>query len=228
MPPSLARKAVASALRVQQRPANQWLGFMHRDFAPNGELVGWQLEPHAEDKPSSPTPKDGARSDIGAGWRSVEGRAGSDECGGARSAARSVELRNVLLVAQAAVGGSIRWGRWDKFVGEPTGAAVVSYLNPDFTEWWSAGEDGVSRLESTPVAGEATLLGGWDAGDPPPPAEPRVQRLDEECRLAAFDPLVAPSSLLLLQALLPEPPASWKKHALPSLARQVRKLRVTS
>ena len=45
---------------------------------------------------------------------------------------------------------------------------------------------------------------------------------------AAFDPLVAPSSLLLLQALLPEPPASWKKHALPSLARQVRKLRVTS
>jgi hypothetical protein len=51
-----------------------------------------------------------------------------------------------------------------------------------------------------------------------------VAKLDAECRLSAYDPHVAPSSLLLLQASLAEPPVSWKKHALPCLARQVRKL----
>jgi len=74
------------------------------------------------------------------------------------------------------------------------------------------------------VPGELALLDGWEAGDAPPVAESRVVRLDSECRLAAFEPQVCPSSLLLLQALLAAPPASWKKHSLPALARQVRKL----
>eukprot|EP00977_Amphora_coffeiformis_P008793 scaffold1992_cov187-Amphora_coffeaeformis.AAC.11 len=48
--------------------------------------------------------------------------------------------------------------------------------------------------------------------------------LDTECRLAAYDLDVAPTSLLLVQAILPEPPQSWKKHSLPSLAKHVHTL----
>ena len=106
----------------------------------------------------------------------------------------------------------------------PLGAAIVAYLNPSFTEWYSRDASGRSRLEADAVPGELALLDGWEAGDAPPVAESRVVRLDSECRLAAFEPQVCPSSLLLLQALLAAPPASWKKHSLPALARQVRKL----
>jgi hypothetical protein len=48
--------------------------------------------------------------------------------------------------------------------------------------------------------------------------------LDKECRLAAIEPSIMPSTLVLLQAVLGCPPTRWKKHSLPSLARQVRKL----
>ena len=76
------------------------------------------------------------------------------------------------------------------------------------------------RRTRLPPPGEAALLDAWEAGTPPPPpADARVAALDDECRLAAFDPLVSPASLLMLQAALEGPPASWKKHSLPSLVR---------
>ena len=223
MPPALARKAVAAALRVQQRPANQWLGFMDRDFAPNGQIIGWRLEQPQGGAPAAEPM--GAEGSAGAG--SGSGGEGGAESGSHWSAAeaRAIELRNVLVVGQAAIGGSIRWGRWDKFVGEPTGAALVAYLNPDFTEWYAPGTEGQPpRLHAAAVDGEQSLLDAWVGRANSPVPNLRVQRLDAECRLAAYDPHVTPSSLLLLQATLADPPLSWKKHSLPSLARQVRKL----
>ena len=53
-----------------------------------------------------------------------------------------------------------------------------------------------------------------------PPVSARLAALDDECRLAAYDPHVSPASLLLLQASLAAPPRDWKKHSLPCLARQ--------
>jgi hypothetical protein len=84
---------------------------------------------------------------------------------------RACELRNVMLSAQAAIGGSIRWGKWNAFVGEPTGAAVIAYLNPSFREWWAAGKGGTGRLMAHAVQDEAALLDGWEAGDHPPAVE---------------------------------------------------------
>ena len=64
------------------------------------------------------------------------------------------------------MGGSIRWGRWDKFVGEPVGAALVAYLNPNFTEWWATPPtaDGQSRLSASAVPNERAMLDAWEAG----------------------------------------------------------------
>ena len=81
------------------------------------------------------------------------------------------------------------------FDGEPTGAALVAYLNPRFTGWF----DG-SQLEAAAVAGEAALLDGWEAGSAPPKGDARVQRLDDECRLAAFEPGVVAWALVPVAA----------------------------
>jgi hypothetical protein len=127
-----------------------------------------------------------------------------------------------MVAAQSAVGGTIRWGKWGTFLGDQTGGAILAYLNDGFTEWSAVGDDGVGRLHSVPVDGEAGLLDAWEAGAPPAAPEPRLVALDAECRLASLSPHVQPATLLLLQAALREPPASWKKHALPNLAKQVR------
>ena len=208
-PPQLARKAVAAALRTQQRPCNQWLGFMERDWAPN--MSGWCLE--SEDGSSSPPGEvDGDDSED-------ESERGHQDQGTPTERLRALELRNTLVATQAAVGSAIRWGRWDKFEGEPTGAALIAYLNCHFTEWFRDG-----RLQAEAVKDEAALLSGFDARLVTHPPDARLLGLDFECRLAAWDPQVQPASLLLLQAALSEPPTSWKKHALPSLAKQVRQL----
>jgi hypothetical protein len=43
LPPRLARRAVAAALRTQARPSNQWLGFVKREYAPDGAAINWRL-----------------------------------------------------------------------------------------------------------------------------------------------------------------------------------------
>lgn len=133
----------------------------------------------------------------------------------------------------------VRWGKWGCFMGEPSGAAVIAYLNPSFTEWWavaaggshegSAGDSGVgpaealaegtSRLLAHAVDSEDELLDAWEAAAPLPPVDERVERLNAECRLASFDTYVAPSSLLLLQASSEQGPVGPSTLTTP-LARQ--------
>jgi len=107
-PPPLARKAVAAALRTQGRDCNQWLGFMDKFYEPKGPHYGWSLVP-----PPPPPPEEEDEEEEEEEAQEEEGRAG--------------ELRNTLLVAQAAVGGAIRWGRWDRFDGEPAGASAFPW-----------------------------------------------------------------------------------------------------
>ena len=52
----------------------------------------------------------------------------------------------------------------------------------------------------------------------------RLLKLDDEARLAAFDLKVCASSLLLVQAALSSPPRHARKHGLPMLSKQWRKL----
>jgi len=127
-------------------------------------------------------------------------------------------LRNTLRAVQAAVGGRIAWGKWNSFAGDASAAAVLAYLNG---RW----KGSYLRGAPPPVANEDTSLQIWETRRTPiiPPG-PIARRLDEECRLAAVEPAVMPSTLVLLQALLSEPPTKWKKHGLPSLSKQVRKL----
>ena len=97
----------------------------------------------------------------------------------------------------------LRRGKWDKFLGEPTGAAAVAYLNPKFTEWYERSsyhiDGGVSRLESGPIAGEVALLDAWEAGESPPRPDARPASLDAGAG-SQPDHRVSPASLLLLQA----------------------------
>jgi 3-methyladenine DNA glycosylase/8-oxoguanine DNA glycosylase/superfamily II DNA or RNA helicase len=132
---------------------------------------------------------------------------------------KACNLRNILRAAQTAVGGRIAWGKWSSFVGDASAAAVLSYLNID--KW-----DG-SYLKDAPLplVDESTSLQTWEAGMVSiVQHEPRFRLLDEECRRAAVEPTVMPATLVLLQALLSEPPTKWKKHGLPALSKQIRKL----
>jgi hypothetical protein len=95
----------------------------------------------------------------------------------------------------------------------------MSYLNAQ--DWHG------SRLEPAPdpIPQETSILSRWLKGGPSVQlTEPRFIRLDEECHLASISPNIFPHSLVVLQALLKSPPRAWKKHALPNLAKQVRKL----
>jgi hypothetical protein len=111
------------------------------------------------------------------------------------------------------------WGKWNKFVGDASAAAVMSYLN--FDDWNGSNLEQPER----PSSEEKQVLDRWENGcNQAMPMDRRLCVLDEECRLSAIEPTIFPHSLVLLQALLKSPPTSWKKHGLPSLARQVRKL----
>lgn len=71
---------------------------------------------------------------------------------------------------------------------------------------------------------EIALIDRFEQGLLPSNSDQRIERLDTECRLAAFDLEISPNSLLLIQACLPEPPSAWKKHSVPALASHVLKL----
>ncbi|CAB9501710.1 DNA-3-methyladenine glycosylase [Seminavis robusta] len=135
---------------------------------------------------------------------------------------RAVLLRNVLRATQVAVGGRVAWGKWNSFVGDTSAGAAIAYLNDD--DW-----DG-SVLPPAPgpsISGEdeSKILAAWEQGRSPSiPPELRLKKLDHECRLSAIDPTAMPSTLVLLQALLQQPPTHWKKHSLPALSKHIRKL----
>jgi len=131
---------------------------------------------------------------------------------------KACNLRNIMRAAQTAAGGRIAWGKWNSFVGDSSGAAVLAYLNDKWT--------GSYLVDAPlPLPNEAASLRSWEACKPSVIShEETIRRLDKECRLAAIEPSVMPSTLVLLQALLSEPPTKWKKHGLPSLSKQIRKL----
>ena len=192
-PASLRDKAVRSALRLQQRPINQWIGFVSVRSQHILLYDGFESVPHTDELPR-------------------------------HHLHRAAQLRNAMRCAQHAVGCTIREGRWGSYQGEASGAAVLAYLNPKFSDWHQH-----AHLQSHPVNHETALLNDWRTGlklssGGDLNTNERVERLDAECRLAAYDAHVAPSLLLLLQAMLSRPPRDWKKHALPSLAMQARKL----
>lgn len=134
-------------------------------------------------------------------------------------ASRAANLRNVLRAAQVVTGGRLSWGKWGVFTGDSSAAAVLAYLNDE--EWQG------SLLPEAPLPHneEASILTNWEEGKPLSLSlQPRLLHLDEECRLAAMEPTVMPHSLVLLQAVLRKPPTNWKKHGLPALSKQIRKL----
>lgn len=71
---------------------------------------------------------------------------------------------------------------------------------------------------------ELSLLHTFLEGSASQKRDPCRVLLDTECWLAAYDVEISPTSLLLVQAVLPDPPQSWKKHSLPSLAKHLRTL----
>ena len=60
----------------------QWLGYVKRENAPDGQAVNWRLEDTDAEQ-------------------LLDGEQ------------RAAELRNMMLTAQAAIGGSVRWGKWN-------------------------------------------------------------------------------------------------------------------
>ena len=132
---------------------------------------------------------------------------------------RATSLRNILRTAQAVVGGRLAWGKWSRFIGDQSAAAVIAYLNDE--DW----KGSYLPNPPSPHPTEMALIKGWEEGKQPPiPKEPRLQHLDQECCLSSIEPMVMPSTLVLLQAALSYPPTQWKKHGLPSLSKQIRKL----
>lgn len=133
--------------------------------------------------------------------------------------AKSLHLRNLIRVCQVGAGGRVAWGKWDKFTGDTSAAAALAYLNN--VDW-----QGSLLLPGPPCTDEMlSLVEAWEKeAISPGTIDSRIAALDDECRLASIDPSISPQSLVLLQALLPVPPTSWKKHSLPSLMRQLRKL----
>lgn len=135
---------------------------------------------------------------------------------------RAVNLRNILRVTQSVAGGKLKWGKWNSFIGDTSAAAVVAFLN----HWeWNG-----SHLSKAPPArsNETAVLDQWEKGTAQQldydSMDARLSDLDNECRLASIEPTVIPHSLVLLQGILAKPPTSWKKHSLPALSKQVRKL----
>ena len=136
----------------------------------------------------------------------------TDEQGGAEALA----LRNVLRAVASVAGGTIKWGKWNKFLGDTSAASILAYLNH---KQWKG-----SFLPFGPDAlpGEEELLLRFETGHFEDDTDKKA--LDRECQLASIEPSVIPQSLLLLQSLLVKPPTKWKKHSLPCLARQWRRL----
>lgn len=195
MPMSLCRAAVASALRTaNSAPSQPWLGFVARSDD------WWKLE-------------DGA---LPTGTTTAKALAPNSEYSANQKA---TNVRNILRVAQSVVGGRLAWGKWNSFIGDPSAAAVLSYLNK--SEW-----DGSKLPEAPqPPSHEASSLAIWGNGNfSSLSLGLRLDHLDKECRFAAIEPTVIPVTLVLLQSLLARPPSRWKKHGLPSLSRQIRKL----
>ena len=71
---------------------------------------------------------------------------------------------------------------------------------------------------------EMSLLYTFLEGSASQKRDPHKALLDKECWLAAYDIEISPTSLLLVQAVLPDPQQSWKKHSLPSLAKHLSTL----
>jgi 3-methyladenine DNA glycosylase/8-oxoguanine DNA glycosylase/superfamily II DNA or RNA helicase len=131
---------------------------------------------------------------------------------------RAVSFRNILRATQIAVGGRVAWGKWSSFAGDASDGAVVAYLNE---EW-----DG-SVLPPPPIPDDSeNIIALWEEGKQScnTTTDPRLQKLDNECQWSSVDPSVMPKTLVLLQAVLKQPPTDWKKHSLPALAKHVRKL----
>lgn len=195
MPSALRRLAIAGALRTAKSSlSQQWVGFVKR------------------------------RDD----WHKLECFNSAAAAAATTAVATTVDegkkdqatlLRNLLRVAQVVAGGKMAFGRWNKYTGEASAAAVLSYLNKD--EWKG------SFLPLPPPAEpeEKAMINIWETGALPQiPLDLRMTHLDEECRLASIEPNVMPQTLVLVQAFLARPPISWKKHGMQSLAKQVRKL----
>jgi 3-methyladenine DNA glycosylase/8-oxoguanine DNA glycosylase/superfamily II DNA or RNA helicase len=147
-------------------------------------------------------------------WKLEEGEGSPDSVD-----LKALNLRNLIRVSQAGVGGRLSWGKWNKFIGDTSTGAALAYLNGD--EWRG------SYLMSSPSGDTDHVhrVQVWERGGAlNTQLCDRTLKLDFECRLAAMNPTISPQSLLLLQALLPQPPTSWKKHSLQSLSRLVRKL----
>ena len=195
MPMSLCRAAVAGALRTaSSAPSQPWLGFVARSDD------WWKLEDDTLPPGSTAAKVLALNSEYSVNQKATN-------------------VRNILRVAQSVVGGRLAWGKWNSFIGDPSAAAVLSYLNK--SEW-----NGSKLPEAPPPPShEAPSLALWGNGSFSSLSRgPRLDQLDNECRLSAIEPTVMPVSLVLLQSLLAQPPSRWKKHGLPSLSRQIRKL----
>jgi hypothetical protein len=174
MPPRLLCKAVATALRTQQQPAN----LANVEKTVHISQVTWNLQ--EEENSSSSCER------------------------------RAVQLRNALLVMRAAVGcKTVHRTSLEKAtpIQEHELELVTNVFNNNSKQQGKASSL-LPMISNNHNSEEAT----------------RLQNLDKECRLAAYDAYVAPASLLVLQATLPSPPMAWKKYSLPAIARQVQKL----
>jgi hypothetical protein len=112
MPASLRRAAVACALRTaKSAPSQPWLGFVKRSDD------WWKLD---DKKPST---KSTATTTAAAAAAAVVSSDLADQ--------KASNLRNMLRAAQSVVGGRLAWVKWNKFIGDASAAAALSYLNDE-------------------------------------------------------------------------------------------------
>jgi len=105
MPPILARRAVAAALRAQARDTNQWVGFMRQARMAEDASSLHHIEPEEQD---TEAPTDVCR---------PEGVNEEGEHLGRR-------VRNLLRVHHAAQGLNFTFGHWGKYTGDRENGAM--------------------------------------------------------------------------------------------------------
>ena len=109
LPPILARRAVAAALRAQARDANQWVGFMRQARMAEDASSLHHIEPEEQDT-EAPT-------DCRPKGMNEEG-----ELLGRR-------VRNLLRVHHAAQGLNFTFGHWGKYTGDRENGATRALVN---------------------------------------------------------------------------------------------------
>ena len=135
--------------------------------------------------------------------------------------------------------GKFSFGKWSRFDGDPSAAAALAYLNVDFTSWqkdevlWERIDKLSECADRKSVRKKKRVISFQnesnenskmtDSGENTN-KDITNMNLDVECRLASIGSDVYPLLLVWYQALLPTPPVSWKKHSLPSIARNIRRL----